>query len=124
MNKLGRVHIALYMAAIFLAGGVSGASITSRFGRHSNSSPPTAKRLQFRLQRQLELSPEQLRQIQPVVERMAADFKSVQAASVHQMAGVISNRYEELGKFLTPDQRAKLKKIESDRLDRLNRSCR
>jgi Spy/CpxP family protein refolding chaperone len=80
--------------------------------------------MQARLQRELELTPGQARQIEPIVQRMAREFKSVQVTSVQQMAGVISNQCDEISRVLTPAQQAKLKQLEHDRIERLNKSCR
>jgi Spy/CpxP family protein refolding chaperone len=114
------------MAAIFLAGSVTGASVKSGFARNKTSSswgPPSARRIQARLERELDLSPEQVAKIQPIIGRMAEDFKKIQVNSVREMADVIRARNAEIGNELTPEQRVKLKEIEQQRIERLNRTC-
>jgi Spy/CpxP family protein refolding chaperone len=127
MNSLSRVQVGIYMAAIFLAGSVTGASVKAGFSHAKTSSswgPPSVRRMQARLERELNLSPEQIAKIQPILARMSDDFKKIQVASVHEMAKVIQARNAEISKELTPEQQAKLKEIEQQRIERLNRSCR
>ena len=123
MNKLSRLQVTFYMAAIFLAGGVSGGAISSRFGHRTYSGPPSTRHLQARLEHHLNLTPEQVQQIQPILKRMVQDYKSVQVAGYHQMSEILSRHYEEISKFLTPAQQEKLKRIEYEGKERLNRAC-
>jgi hypothetical protein len=124
MNSPSRIQVTIYLAAIFLAGGVSGGAIHSRFGRHAGAEPPSPRRIQTRLEHQLNLTPEQVQQIQPILKRMARDYKGAQVASLHKMSDIISKHYEEISPFLTPGQQAKLRRIEHEGKDRLNRACR
>ena len=124
MNSLSRLQVTIYMAAIFLAGGVSGGAISSRFGHRNATTPPSSRHIQARLEHQLNLTREQVQQIQPVLKQMAQDYKAVQIESFHQMSEIISKHYEEISKFLTPEQQAKLKRMEHEGKERLNRACR
>jgi Spy/CpxP family protein refolding chaperone len=113
----------VYLTLIFVAGGISGAALISEFPRHNrNRGFPTADRMLHRLQRELALTPEQSAKIQPILDKMVADYKEINTESVHKTCAVMHSRNQEIIAVLKPEQAEKLQAMEHERIEKLQRS--
>ena len=80
MNSLSKLKISLYLAAIFLAGAVSGGFVTSKMMRRALADPPNQEQMASHwcaeLESRLALTPDQLKKIRPIVNDALAEIKS------------------------------------------------
>ena len=122
MNRLSRTKIALYLAAIFVAGVVTGAFGLFAVGRHMMSNPPHQDQMAARwcgeLQSELNLTPEQLQKIKPIVSETLDD---VRVNLMQQLSTTISNCNTRIANELTPEQKVKFERMVKEREDMLRR---
>lgn len=117
MNKPWKVFLAF--TAIFLAGSVFGGLLTMRFGQHFGSrrgappSPPSPVMLRIFADR-LELTPEQKEKIRPMVELADKEMRRMRQVSIKEAGLVLRRLQQEFSKELTPEQRAKLEKMQEN----------
>lgn len=121
MNQLTRRKIILYLAAIFVAGGISGAVITWGPARQARFKPRTMGKMcddmRKQLQSRLHLSPEQVRKIEPILEQTAKEIEAVHQRTIEEIEEVLQKSNQEIAKQLNADQQAELNKLEQERRD-------
>ncbi len=117
MKDLTRTKLIVYLVAIFLAGGVGGTFLGLRVGRQMNFHPPRNMARHFRdtLQTQLNLSEEQLRQIDPLLQKRSDEMKAIHRASMKQIDETLQRSDEAIARFLSPEQKVKLEAMERER---------
>jgi uncharacterized protein YneF (UPF0154 family) len=110
MNR--KLKISLYLAAIFVAGLVTGMFISYQVVRHMM---PNHERMADHwcgeLQSKLNLKPEQLRKIRPIVNNALTDFKNNLS---REMLLSLSNCNARVVLELTPEQNAKFDQIQKE----------
>jgi len=125
MNSLSKTKFVLYLAAIFLAGGVTGATVAVKATRQISEAPPSghfdARYLKQRFQSKLSLTPEQAKTIEPILDKMSDELKSVRADTTKRIGAIVKNSYEQIGKQLTPEQRLKLDAMKKERSENNHR---
>jgi hypothetical protein len=108
-----------YAVALFVAGGISGGALGIYETKSSLFAPPReqemALRLLHRLQVRLDLSPDQVAKITPIVESAAADLRSIHAETAQRVGKVFDDSYSKVSAILTPEQRVKLDQIQKER---------
>ena len=72
-----------------------------------------------RLQSRLSLTPEQTAQIKPIVEQTASDIDAIREATTKQIADRIAESNSKIATFITPEQKAKLDRMEAERRERM-----
>lgn len=110
MNR--KLKITFYLAAIFVTGVVTGMFISYQVARHMM--PSKEKMVDHwcgELQSKLDLTPEQLQKIRPIIESDMADFKD---GLCRQMVGNLSNCNAQIAAELTPAQKVKLEQLQKD----------
>ena len=122
MNNLTKTKLISYLAAIFLAGGVTGATVAVTAAKQLAAKPPRighieTRYLKERFQSKLGLTPEQTKSIEPILENMSEQLKSIRAETSKRIAAVMKNSCDQIGKDLTPEQRHKLEEMKKDRLE-------
>jgi len=139
MDKPWKVVFAF--VGIFIAGAVFGAFFSLRIGGRilqmerpelrgggagpQNPQPPAQQRppapmaaawqapqLMRRFTERLDLTPEQKEQIRPVIQRAADDFRRQTATNLREHAIIMQRLQEDIAKVLTPEQQARLEKME------------
>ena len=68
-----------------------------------------------RLQSQLALTPEQTAQIKPLIEQTAADLHAIRLRTTKDVSDRISETNVKIAAFLSPEQKAKLEKMDEER---------
>ncbi len=116
MNKPWKV--VLILAGIFILGGVTGAFVTMRFGRPWIMHPPgpeqwTPKRLKLLTER-LELKPEQVEQIRPIMRRNMEDIRRLRNESIVEAKMIFERMEREISDKLTSEQRAKFDQMNKE----------
>jgi|PlaIllAssembly_1097288.scaffolds.fasta_scaffold726478_2 Spy/CpxP family protein refolding chaperone len=123
MNALGKWKLGLYVLAIFLAGGGTGAMITWHLCQRRVATPlPPAQigaRLRARFQSQLALTPDQARKIDPLIDQAMRQVQVIRSETASHVFANVSNLHEQVLTVLTPDQRAKFERLERERRDYL-----
>jgi len=122
MTGLSKTKLIFYLAAIFVAGGITGAAIALKTSKQMLTEPPRPVRLETRylrerFQAKLALTPEQSKVIEPILEKMSEDLKSIRQDTTKRISAIMKTAYEQIGNELTPDQRKKLEEMQKDRHD-------
>ena len=125
MKNLTKPQIISYLALIFLAGGISGAVIIGGAAKEANSKPPTmgnvCDHMRKRLQSQLDLTPDQMKKIEPILRETEREMESVHRRSMGQIAQIMEKSNAEIARELTPEQRTKLAAMENKRRESLQK---
>jgi Spy/CpxP family protein refolding chaperone len=110
MNR--KWKISLYLAAIFVAGVVTGMFISYQLVRHMM---PTQERMVGHwcgeLQSKLNLTPEQMQKIRPIVNDAVTDFRNDLS---REMLLSLANCNARVVLELTPEQKAKFEQIQKE----------
>lgn len=121
-----------YMAAIFLvgllAGGVVGGLTGFRLGAQRLPRPPASDRMaasvKQRLQQDLRLSEEQGKRIAPSVDAFVREMEGVHSNTVERSIQVIQRMHQRVEESLTPEQKARFRRIQREREVEFRRAAR
>jgi Spy/CpxP family protein refolding chaperone len=101
---------------VFLAGGVTGAFMGAAHARHFFFAAPRpaviSERMRERLQRQLDLTPEQVTKISPILDKAAAQLHQVRRDTGRRVHEIITETHRQMAGILTDEQRRKLQQLE------------
>lgn len=120
MNGLSRWKIAVYLACIFVAGGVSGWVISSKATRQkmlvSPKSEEIAASMKERCRAKLtHLTPDQEKGMDTIITNASIEIKALHERHVGRIRQVISNRNAEILAILTPAQQQQFELMEKER---------
>ena len=130
MKYLTKGKIVLYLAAIFVAGGVTGAVIGWRETREKEWVRPTQTKMcdyfRKRLQEELGLDADQVRQLEPLLEKRVKAMEEVHSRTVQQIDELLRTSDAEIADALklTADQRAKLQEMGKNRREHFGKGHR
>ena len=97
---------------VFMAGGVTGAFIAAKTARHhlfaTSHHDIAAERMRERLQSEVDLTPEQLAKISPVVDKAAAQLQTIRKDTARRVRDTFGDMHRQITAELTPEQRVKL----------------
>jgi Spy/CpxP family protein refolding chaperone len=114
MNKSLRWKLILAFVLVFLAGvacGFFGAvHIHYFFARMDPGS--MAQRMKQRLRAELKLTPAQMQQISPIIDRAASQLKTKREQTMRDVHEIFEQTHRDMQPFLTPDQRTRLQDLE------------
>ena len=123
MTSLSKRKLAAYVLGIFLAGTGSGALITRQVCNRTPVKPLTPEeigaRLRARFQSRLNLTPEQARKIDPMIEQAMRRVQAIRQETANSVFANVSNLHEQMLTVLTPEQRPKFEELERARRDYL-----
>ncbi|MBI4326793.1 MAG: hypothetical protein HY674_16255 [Chloroflexi bacterium] len=123
MNLLTKGKIILYLAAIFVAGGISGGVIAWKEAKQEMSRPPSPKKMcaffRERLQAELKLTADQVQRLEPLLEKRVQEMEAVHSRTIGQIDELFRASNEEIARTLglTPEQRLKLDEMEKKRAE-------
>lgn len=111
---------AIYLAAVFVAGLLAGGVAGFSLGKKKAFAPPPrphdmATHICDRLKSKLNLKPEQVEKIEPLVNEAAVELEAVHAATGERIAEIFRNLNQRQAQFLTLEQKALLEAMERDR---------
>lgn len=121
MNHLTKNKIILYLALIFVAGGVTGAVIGWGGAKEKSPRPWDRKKmcsqLRDRMQSELDLNSAQVQQLEPLLERRVKGVEEIRSQMVREIDELFrkSNKEIVVTLQLTPAQQAKLEQMEAKR---------
>ncbi len=120
MNFPSRSKLAAYLVGIFAAGAISGTVVALNVTRQSSAKQqvPTMERacdrMRQKLQKRLQLTPEQMSRIDPILKDTERELHEVQRRSLEQVEGVFEKSNARIARELTPEQRPQLEEIEKE----------
>jgi Spy/CpxP family protein refolding chaperone len=107
------------VAAIFVAGVVTGSVGLTGWSRHQSETRLQVGHLQSALMeilnRELELTPEQAARVEPIVARACEDYRNLTLETVQRVSGMVQAANQRIARELTPEQAAKLERLEAER---------
>ncbi len=123
MNKAWK--LVLLLTGIFLAGGVTGAFLTVRFGRNwINQRMATEKWAPDHLRKlaeRLDLKPDQVEKLKPIVHRNMEELGRLRSQSMTETRAVFERMEREIAAQLTPEQRAKFEEYNREKRERMRK---
>ena len=114
MNNSLRWKLLLAFVLVFLAGaacGFFGAFHVRHFFARMDSGS-MAQHLKKRLRAELKLTPEQMQQISPVIDRAASQLKTKREQTMRDVHEIFAQAHRDMQPFLTPEQRTRLEELE------------
>ena len=119
MNALTKKTVVAYLATAFVAGLVAGGVAGFGLGKRKAFAPPKpqdmATHICGRLKARLHLTPDQLKDIQPLANDAAAELDSVHAATAERIREVFEKLNQRQAQFLTAEQKLALEEMERER---------
>ena len=118
--------IALYLALIFLLGGVAGAGVRTLCTPSHNHRPPPhnpedfANHIFKRIKERLELTPEQIEKVEPVFRKGFQEVRAIQDRSLKEVEAAVKRNHEEIARLIRPDQQQKLEEMDREREKRFS----
>jgi hypothetical protein len=125
MNTLSKWKLGLYVLVLFLAGGGTGALMTWQVCRRTTVAPlPPAEigaRLRARFQTRLDLTPEQVQKIDPMIDQAMRRVETIRQETASHVFANVSNLHAQVVTVLKTDQKARFEELERERRDYLRR---
>jgi len=119
MNGLMRWRMIGYLAALFVAGVVTGAAVMTRttagtqtlkVGRTEEIQALMSERLEI-----LHLTPEQRQKFSPLIKKASEELEASHLACLQQCSTAVERLHDDIRPDLTPEQNDKLKELENER---------
>jgi Spy/CpxP family protein refolding chaperone len=100
---------------VFIAGGVTGGFLAAAQARRFMFGPGhhglVAERMRERLRSELNLTPEQLAKISPVIDRTGAQLEQIRMETTRRVHETFAQAHREMAPSLTDEQRTKLEQL-------------
>lgn len=123
-----KTTIALYIALIFVAGGIAGAGVATAYKPsktplpqrgESKKQPPSPEEFQNhifkRMKEKLALTPEQIEKVEPVFRKGFEEVRAIQDRSIKEVEAAVKRNHDEIGRLLTREQATKLEETDRER---------
>ena len=121
MNHLTKKKIIVYLATIFVVGGITGGVLGWTGAQQRSMAPPSSRKIcddvRHRLQTKLELTAAQLKQLDPLLEKRAREMEAIHLRTIQQFEELIRASNDEIAATLglNSTQRAQLEEMENKR---------
>lgn len=114
MNNSLRWKLILAFVLVFLAGAACGFFGAFHMHRVFARMDPAAmaQHMKQRLGAELKLTPEQMQQISPIIDRAASELKTKREQTMRDVHEIFVRAHRDMQPFLTPEQRARLEELE------------
>jgi Spy/CpxP family protein refolding chaperone len=116
MNRALKWKLIAGFLLVFLAGGLTGAFVGASHARHFffkfHHRGDISERMRERLRRELDLTPEQVAKISPILDRAAAQLQQMRSDTGQRVHEILSETHRQMTPNLTDEQREQLKQIE------------
>lgn len=114
-----------YMAALFVAGAITGAAVMSRTVVNSQSlkvgrTDEILTLIKMHLH-DLDLTPQQREKFDPLIHKTAQEFEASHLDCLNRINLAIQNLHQQMLPELTPEQREKLKQLEAQHRDKMRK---
>ena len=117
-------RIALGLVLVFAAGVATGLFAGAWHSRHRflvRHGEMGGDRLRDHFRRQLDLTPEQAGQVDPILEETAKRLHEVRTETSQRVAQIMEQSHRELAPHLTPEQQARIERMKQRHLRILHR---
>lgn len=127
MSNLTKGKAIFYLVAIFIAGAACGTILGYATGRQQAVSPARQKEMSERTLRRLEtrlnLTPDQIAKVKPIVEQNSAAMQSIHRESWQRVSETFKRMNAQIAGYLTEEQKKKLEAMESERCANVQKKC-
>jgi len=116
---------ALWVGLVFLLGAALGGVLGNVFGVHARNAPPQLTEVERRAQKvqrltqELNLTPDQQKQIEAIIARVQAQYKAIHQSAEPQIDEARQKGREQIRAILTPEQKPKfedfLRRLDEER---------
>ena len=117
MNRALKWKLIVGFVLVFVAGGMTGAFLGASHARHLFFAQPhrgmISQRMRDRYRAKLNLTPEQVAKISPIIDKAAAQLEEIRGTTGRRVHETIAEAHREMAADLTEEQRAKLQEIEA-----------
>jgi Spy/CpxP family protein refolding chaperone len=100
---------------VFVAGGITGGFVAAATIRHyvfaASHHAVVAQRMRDRLKAQLDLTPDQVAKISPIIDRTAAQLESIRKDTARRVHDTFADAHRQIAADLNPEQQAKLEQL-------------
>ena len=115
MNRALKWKLIAGFLLVFLAGGLTGAFLGASHVRHFffkfHHRGDISERMRERLRRELDLTPEQVARISPILDRAAAQLQQMRRDTGQRVREILDETHRQIAPTLTDEQRQKLQRM-------------
>src|SRR5882724_7549989 len=115
MNRALQWKLIAGFVLVFVAGGITGAFVGGAHARHVFFRGPhrgfLKDRMGHRLQVELQLTPDQVAKISPIVDKASDDIEAIRTETARRVHETMKKAHAEMSTFLTDEQRARMKEM-------------
>ena len=123
MNRALQWKLIAGFVLVFIAGGITGGFMGAAHARHFFLRGPhrgfIKERMAERLQRELNLTPEQVTKISPMIDKASAQLDAIRTETAQRVHETMAQAHREIATVLTDKQREKLKQMHRRQRHRL-----
>jgi Spy/CpxP family protein refolding chaperone len=116
MNRALQWKLIAGFLLVFVAGGITGAFVGGSYARRHFFELHRPERIggemRERLRTELNLTPEQVTKISPIIDKTAAQLRVIRRDAGQRVHQVMTDAHQQMSANLTDEQRQKLQKIE------------
>src|SRR5881396_493086 len=116
MNRALQWKLIAGLILVFVAGGISGAFLGGLYARHLffefHHPEQIGPRMKERLRAELNLTPEQVAKISPIIDKTALQLRNVRRDTARRVHETMAEAHRQIAVNLTDEQRQKLQQIE------------
>src|SRR5438045_4539903 len=116
MNRALQWKLIAGFLLVFIAGGMTGAFFGAAYARHLffefHQPGLMGIRMKERLRTELNLTPEQVAKISPIIDKTAVQLRDIQRETGRRVHETMAETHRQMAPNLTDEQRQKLQQIE------------
>ena len=116
MNRAVQWKLIAGFVLVFIAGGITGAFLGGSYARNQffemHHPERMAGRMKERLRADLNLTPEQLAKISPIIDKTTAQLRDIRRDTGRRVHEIITDSHRQMAAQLSDEQRQKLTQIE------------
>jgi Spy/CpxP family protein refolding chaperone len=116
MNRALQWKLIAAFILVFVAGGISGAFLGGLYAQHLffafHHPERIGTRMKERLSSELNLTPDQVNKISPIIDKTAAQLRDIRRETARRVHETIGEAHRQMAVNLTDEQRQKLQQIE------------
>jgi Spy/CpxP family protein refolding chaperone len=116
MNRALQWKLIAGFILVFIAGGISGAFLGGFYAQHHflefHRPELIGARMKDRLRAQLNLTPEQVAKISPIIDKATVQLRDIRRDTGRRVHEIIAETHRQISVNLTDEQRQKLQQIE------------
>ncbi len=116
MNRALQWKLIVGFILVFIAGAITGAFLGGLYARHLffefHQPAVIGARMKERLRTELNLTPDQVAKVSPIIDKTAAQLQKVRQETGRRVHEIMTEAHQEMAANLTDEQRQKLQQIE------------